>query len=187
MKDINLPIFDPTALLVTKVGEKDDNGRYTWETKVDAVTKYLATHSLRAVQDTTGVNISTFRQWQEAKWYPELVEEIRKSQRAELNTKLSRIVDKALAAVEDRIESGEIILNNKTGELVRKPVNLRDASRVASDLLSQQNKLEEQNQKDTIQSESVQDVLKQLANEFAKFNRRIQNGPAETIEYKELG
>lgn len=186
MKDINLPIFDPTALLVTKVGEKDDNGRYTWETKVDAVTKYLATNSLRAVQDTTGVNINTFKQWQEARWYPDLVEEIRKTQRVELNTKLSKIVDKALAAVEDRIEDGEIILNSKTGALVRKPVSLRDASRVASDLMAQQNKLEEQSRGDTVQSESVQDVLKQLANEFAKFNRRLQNGPAETIEYKEL-
>jgi hypothetical protein len=165
--------------------DKTEGGHFTWEKKIDVVTKYMALGNARLVSELTKVPYITLMGWKKEPWWAELIEEVRRTRQGELNTKLSKIVDKSLSVIEDRLENGDIILNNKTGDLIRKPVSLRDANSVTKDLLAHQVRVEELTQKMEVQKDSVQDQLKLLATEFAKWSRKLVHTSATDIPFKE--
>lgn len=142
------------------------------EKKLEAVTTYLAVGNMRIVSATTGVGYQLLRAWKGQPWWKEYEYEIKNTRRSAVNDKLSKIVDKTLIMVEDRLENGDLVLNNKTGELIRKPVALRDISKLANDMMERQEKLEKLkiDESELQQKETMQDTLKLLAEEFAKFN-----------------
>jgi hypothetical protein len=163
-----------------------DAGFYSWEKKIDVVTKYMALGNFRLVSELTGVTYRTLMNWRKEDWWAELVEEIRNTRKTELNSKLSKIVDKSLEVIQDRLENGDIILNNKTGELMRKEISLKDANQVTKDLLNHQLKMEELTSKLEIQKETVTDQLKLLAAEFSKWSLASSKKTAQTIEFKDV-
>lgn len=113
-------------------------------------------------------------------------DEVVASKRVGQATKLSKIVDKALDSIDDRLDNGDFILNNKTGKVVRKPVGLRDAVNAASALMQRAEVIENMNKQErTIEAtQSIEDQLKLLANEFARFNNKGKFG-AEDISFTE--
>lgn len=182
-KDIPPPIEE---LRLSKVDKPLERGRYTWEKKYSVVAIYLANGSLRDTEVSTGVPAQTIENWRKSPWWPDLVDQIKTAQTTQLNTKLSKLINKSLAVVEDTLEHGELILNNKTGELVRKPVGIRDATRAASELMQRQVQLNK-----TIQTEqhqaTMEDTLRSLAQEFAKWNtKKSEIIEAEDVDYQEL-
>jgi hypothetical protein len=178
-----------SELRLTK--EKDKDYRWSWEKRIAVVTKYIALGNMRLVSELEGVNYDTLLQWKnETEWWPNLVEEVKKAQRSETNTKLSKIVAKALNVIEDRIENGDIRVrvNKETGDIEteRVPVSLKDATKAANDLLSQQIKMEEMTERVETNKTSMQDTLKMLAGEFQKWSLNQNKKSAETIEYKDI-
>lgn len=167
-------------------GKKDSQGYWTIGTKHEVIWTLLATGNIRETSRKTKVPIETIRLWKEAEWWPAMVEEIKKARREELNSKLGKVVEMALDKVADRLENGDYVLNNKTGEIVRKPVNLKDASRVMNEVLVNQMKMDKANTETVVSNQSVGDMLKTLAVEFAKFNRKQENKQAIDIEFKEV-
>jgi hypothetical protein len=157
---------------------------YSTEQKYDVLEKIETFGNLREVSRQTGVPYETILAWKKQPWFHAMMSDIRSATRAEMSSKMARIVDKALAAVEDRIEKGDHILNNKTGKLGRKPVVLRDVAKVASDLLGKQVKLEEINAKEARTDENITDVLESLKQDFARFNKNKSN--AIDVEFKEI-
>ena len=157
---------------------------YSTEQKYDILEKIEIYGNLREVSRQSGVPYNTLLSWKKQEWYHSMMSDIRAAARAEMTSKMSRIVDKALAAVEDRIENGEKILNNKTGKFITKPVVLRDVARVASDLLGKQVKLEELASKEAHKDENISDTLQQLAKEFARFNRK-DKAEVVDVDFKE--
>lgn len=157
-----------------------------WDKKVEFATRWLALGNMRLAAELTGVSLHTARDWKKTEWWDNLIRDLKQEQRVEAQTRLGRIAASALDIMEDRLANGEYILNNKTGELIRKPVGLRDANQAANNLLTQQARLEEMNQRQVHVSDSVGDVLKQLAGEFAKFNRNQKTKDAVEIAYKEV-
>ena len=147
----------------------------TWpiEKKIEAVTTWLALGNLRHVAGVTGVGYDLIKQWRMMPWWKDLEAEIIASRRVKSANKLSKIVDKSLDVIDDRLENGDFILNNKTGEIMRKQVTLRDATTAANALMQRQAILEKLNKDEqTIESTvNIVDQLKNLANEFAKFNK----------------
>jgi len=164
---------------------KIEGQNYTWEAKIDAVTKYMALGNFRLVSELNKIPYRTLMAWRKEPWWAELVEEIKKTRQTELNTKLSKIVDKSLAVIEDRLDHGDFVLNNKTGEVVRKPVSIKEANTVTKDLLAHQARQEEMIANIEIRKETVAEQLKILADEFSKWSRQISKKTATTIEYKE--
>ena len=148
------------------------NQPYSEEQKIAAVTAYLAVGNMRIVSGATGIAYGLLRIWKTKPWWKEYEYEIKNAKRSETKDKLSKIVDKSLALIEDRLENGEMVLNNKTGKLVRKPVALRDISKLTNDMLERQEKLDKQKlDESALQTqETMADTLKLLAAEFAKFN-----------------
>ena len=182
VKSNELPVDKELKL---SAGKLDKAGEYTWESKIKIVATMLATGNMAHAARTHNVDYATLQDWKKKPWWPKLVAEVRSAARSDLQTKMSKIVNKALDAVEDRIENGEVILNNKTGELLRKPASLRDVSTVANNMLHQQIQIEKLDKGATVQQETMQDLLKQLHGEFAKFNSNVKKNSATDIPFVE--
>ena len=114
-----------------------------------------------------------------------MVAEIRATQRAKTGQRLTDIIQSSLEVVSDRLENGDIVLNNKTGELIRKPVSLKDAATVTNNLMTRQLQMEEIADKMENTSVSVNETLKLLATEFQKWSKRITRDKAQDIDFKE--
>lgn len=156
------------------------------EKRLEVAQKLLALGNMRLVSEQTGIPYRTITVWVKSDWWPAVLEEAKKEQRDELQSRLGRIANNALHVIEDRLENGEYILNNKTGELVRKPVGLRDANLAMNNMLNQFMKIEELGGKEVVQDDTVADVLKQLANEFAKFNKSNKSKDVIDVQFKEV-
>ena len=168
-----------------RANKLDKAGEYTWEHKIKVVATMLATGNMAHAAREHKVSYDTLQDWKKKPWWPKLLAEVKQAARADLQTKMSKIVSKALDAVEDRIENGEVVLNNKTGELLRKPASLRDVNNVANGMISQQIQLEKLDKGATVQQETMQDLLKQLHTEFAKFNSKVKQNSATDIPFVE--
>lgn len=161
----------------------------TWpvEKKIEAVTTWLTLGNLRQVAAVTGVSYGMIKQWRIAPWWKDIEAEVLASRRIATNTKLSKIVDKSLDVIDDRLDNGDFIYNVKTGEVNRKPVGLKDATTAANALMQRAAILEKLTKDETIADTqiTIQEQLQSLALEFAKFNKQL-TGDATTIPFKEL-
>lgn len=155
--------------LTTQQGKK-----YPYEKRLEVAQKYMVLGNLRLVADLAGVPYQTVRLWKTQEWWRDLVAEIRATRNISLDNKMSRIVDKSLEMVEDRLEHGEMYYDVKSGDWARRPVNLQGALKATDVLLNQQNILAKKEQVDTsaAQAATVADQIKNLAVEFAKFNTK---------------
>lgn len=155
----------------------------TWpkEKKLQVVTQYLALGNMKLVSATTGVDYGLIRQWKMQPWWKEFEREIRATENIALDSNLTKIVDKSLETVADRLENGDFIFDNKTGQIKRKPVNMKDAAKVSVDLLTKRELLRGNA---TNRSESavipMADQLKALADAFARMSQGLP--PAEIID-----
>lgn len=145
------------------------NTSWPKEKKLQAVAQYLALGNMKLVEATTGVNYGLLRQWKMQPWWSEMEREIRNTDNLQLDTKLTKIVEKSLEAVADRLEHGEPVWDSKTGTVTRKPVNMKDSAKVAVDLLTKRELLRGNA---TSRTEAavipMADQLKALAAEFAR-------------------
>lgn len=146
------------------------NTSWPIEKKIEVVSQYLVLGNMKMVSAVTGVSHDLIRAWKGQPWWKELETEIRSTQNIEMDTKLSKIVDKSLDAVLDRVENGDFIYDQKSGEIRRKPANLRDLHRVSVDVLDKRELLRNgtNNRQENTQI-AVSEQLKLLAQEFAKW------------------
>lgn len=157
--------------------------RYSWDKKQEVCEKMLALNNVRLVAELTNVTTQTIQNWKKTEWWQDLVNEIKSTEKVQLDNKLKQLINKSLDVVEDRLENGEIVMNNKTGELVRKPVVLRDTARVASDLISKRLAIEKDSQEIQLKKDSMKETLVMLATEFARWNtQQNKRKPTEDIE-----
>jgi hypothetical protein len=148
--------------------------------KVKAVTTYLAVGKLPLVEVVTGVPRSTLKQWRLQPWWKELEEEIRREDEYELDAKLSKLIDKSLDAVAERIENGEFRIS-KTGQIQRVPVTLKDVHRVAVDLVDKRNLIRGKPTSRVEKTETV-DTLQKLAAQFAEWVKISMKPEPKVIE-----
>jgi hypothetical protein len=141
---------------------------YTDAKKVEAVTSYLALGKLPLVSALVDVPVTTLRQWKLQPWWKELIEEIHREDEFDLDAKLSKIIDKTLDAVVERVEHGEFLLDSKTGQIKRVPVKLRDVHRVSVDLIDKRNLIRGKPTSRVEKTETV-DTLQKLAAQFAEW------------------
>lgn len=139
---------------------------YSDAKKIEVVTTWLALGKIPMVEAVTGVSRDTIRQWRLQPWWHEIANEIQTETNQELDAKLSKIIDRSLDAINERIEGGEFILDPKTGSVKRVPVRLRDVSSVAVNLLDKRDLLRERPEKQK-QAELQTDILTKLAGQFA--------------------
>jgi hypothetical protein len=159
---------------------------YTWQKKVEVVTKYMSLGNMRLVSELCSVPYETLYDWRKQDWWKQLVEEIRVAKKAKTNQKLTDIIDISLEIVADRLENGDFVLNQKTGQVERKPVSVRDASTITNNLLTRQIQMEEMASKADVQRDTIQETLKILAKEFSKWNNKSAAKPVIDVNFKEV-
>jgi len=112
----------------------------------------------------------TIWQWKRTDWWHEMEQSIKEQENLELSARLKRVANKSIALVEDRLEHGDWIYDQKSGEMRRKPVALRDVHKVAVDSLTKRAELEQQ-KTFTVATEQIEEKLTKLADAFAKLSQ----------------
>lgn len=155
----------------------------TWpiEKKIEVVSQYLILGNMSLVSAVTGVNHQLIREWKGQPWWKEVETQVRATENLQMDNKLSKIVDKSLDAVLDRVEHGDFVYDNKSGQIKRKPVNMKDVAKVSVDLLTKRELLRgNATERKEVTQVSVADQLKELALEFARWQKPQQ--PLELVE-----
>ena len=180
--------FKERLELITKRNKKikpPGRGRpWPMAKKIEAVSHYLVLGNMAQVAAIVGVNYDLLREWKTQAWWTEIEKELRATQNIELDTKLTKIVDKSLDAVLDRVENGDFIYDQKSGEVRRKPAALRDIHRVAVDSISKR-ELIRGDEKVEHAKLSIEEHLKMLAMEMAKWNQKPQKPVIDLVEVED--
>ena len=148
--------------------------------KAELITTFLATGSLRMACGICGVPYQTAKKWKTHPWFNEMVSNIQAEETTQLDAKLSKIVNKTLDVIAERLENGEHILDSKTGTVKRVPVKMRDAKTVMTDLFDKRQLIRKQPTKITEQ----QTVDKRLENLQARFEKFV--GSSSTSHPEDL-
>lgn len=139
--------------------------------KIKVVTAYLVLGKAPLVEATTGVPAGTVRRWKMEPWWGELVQQIQSEDTQELDAKLSTVLTKTLAVLDDRLERGDFVFNPRTGEWDRRPVSMKDTWKVTKEAVDLREFLRRK-PRDVANQEAVTDILKNLASEFATMAKR---------------
>jgi hypothetical protein len=146
----------------------DTNLRWSDKQKLEAVQSWLVLGNLSLVGRILGIPRITLATWKASAWWKEAVDDIKLQEKIELSNKMKKIVEAAHLVVEDRLVNGDAVVT-KTGQIIRKPVNMRDAHRVAVDLQNQRDAVDKASKEPGLEDEGSTDRLEQLANKFAEF------------------
>ena len=136
--------------------------------RLEAAKLYILTGNYAAVSASLQIPYQTLNKWKYAQWWKDLMVQLKAEETIELSARMKQIAAKALDVTVDRLENGNHQFDQKTGEIRRIPVNMKDAAKVATDLMAQQQKLEDKPVQQQIET-TVNDRLAKLAEEFAKF------------------
>lgn len=147
--------------------------------KLEAVTTYLSLGNLSLTSRVLKIPEMTLRTWKKADWWKDIEGELKVQENIQLSSRLKRIIESTLAATEDRIANGDFIYDNRAGQMVRKPVNMRDAHKVAMDLIDKRDVLDNK-VPTSVSIEQIDDKLAKLAQKF----EQIASGrkPIEVID-----
>lgn len=135
--------------------------------KLEAVQTYLMLGSVRMTAAALKIPEITLKVWRSSAWWKDLESELKIQDELQLSTRLKKIAEKSFAAVEDRLEHGNFVFDQKTGKIRRIPVNLKDAHKVAIDSIHQKDLIGKKHV-EVANDGQVLDKLEQLANKFAE-------------------
>jgi hypothetical protein len=160
---------------------------YTDKQKLEAVTTYLMLGSIELTAATLRIAPRTLWLWKKTEWWNELVNEVKKEDRLIISAKLRKVLDKSWHLVEDRLENGDWFFNQKTGELQRKPVGIRDASQVAFQAAQLFDKMDREDHF-VVATEQIEDKLNKLAQAFTDLanGKKLKTEDAIDVVFKEL-
>lgn len=137
--------------------------------RIQLVTTWLATGNLALSAATMSIPEVTARRWKAMPWWKQLVDDIRSSENLQLDSKLSKVVNKSVEALLDRVENGDFQYDQKTGTLVRKPISARDAAKVTTDMIDRRELLQGKKEEVRETSRKMEDRLLKLADELTRF------------------
>lgn len=152
------------------------NYRWSDQQKLEAVQSYLAIGNLALTSRILGIPEITLRVWKTQEWWHALIEDLRLQENIQLSARMKKLVEASQNIVAQRLESGDPIMNQKTGEIVYKPVSMKDAHKVSVDLIDRQKDLQKMIDGVPVENEATDGKLEALAEKFAEMSMRsIQN------------
>jgi hypothetical protein len=135
------------------------------------------TGSVRMTANLLKIPEPTVAMWKKTEWWNDVVKEVSTQENLTLNNKLKKLIDKSLDLVGDRLEHGDFIYDQKTGQIKRKPVVLRDVHRVAVDLISQKERIK-MSENMVVAEENIMQRLEKLNKSFEEFaNKQAEKAP----------
>jgi transposase-like protein len=159
------------------------NKRWSDSQKVEAVQTYMILGSLNMVAGTLQIPFDTLKVWKQSEWWKNMLEELRIQEDLQLSTRLRKIVEKSYDVVEDRLENGDFVYDQKTGKMRRKPVSMRDAHKVAMDAAEKKEHLIDRHMDNqTVSVDKIEKRLAELAESFARIASTSKTGPIEVTD-----
>jgi RNA polymerase-binding transcription factor DksA len=162
----------------TKAGEL---GHWKDTKKLEVVATWLATGNLAETARITMVPVRTIEKWRVSDWWKQQVNNIQSEEDQKLDAKSSKVIERALDHLMDRIENGEFIYDQKTGQVIRTPAKLRDLNTAFNTLLDKRQLLRNKPTK-IVEQQQTATQLQNLAEQFAKF---VKNTAPKEVEYIE--
>lgn len=159
---------------------------HSWQRKMDAVARYMLLGNLRLVAEQMEMSYNTLADWKRQPWWADMVETLRKQKKEKKANSLEKVIETGIDILKDRLENGDFVLNQKTGEIIRKPVAIKDAQVIVNQLIQRQNDLETMAEKYSHESENVQETLNTIAKEFQKLSRKMSKDTATTVDFVEI-
>lgn len=158
------------------------NRRWSDSQKVEAVTTYMILGSLKLVSGTLKIPFDTLKTWKKTEWWKEIEQDLRVQEDLQVSQRLRKIVEKTFDVVEDRLEHGDFVMDNK-GNLKRKPVSMKDAHRVAMDFGDRRDDLVNRHiQNESVDTGKIESKLADLAKEFARIASQVTTKPVEVTD-----
>jgi hypothetical protein len=154
--------------------------------KLQAVSTYLMLGNMSQTAIVTGIPLQTLKIWKTTDWFKDYALQLQSEDIQQMDSNLKRVVDKALKAVEDRLDLGDAQFDQKTGKITRIPIKAHVALKITTELLTKQDKLKENPVKEEIEK-TIDDRLLKLSEEFAKFantNKKTIKDEANIVDVK---
>lgn len=147
---------------------------WTKEQKLQAVSTWLMLGNMAETALVTSIPIQTLKSWKTTDWFKEYVLQLQAEDVQQMTSKMKKVIDKALKAVEDRIDLGDAQFDQKTGGIVRIPIKAQVALKITTDLMARQDKLNSSPIKEEVEK-TVDDRLLKLKEQFSMFVLEQQN------------
>lgn len=169
-----------------QTGSPRTYNHYTDSHKLEAIQTYLLTGNYALTAKILKINEWTIRDWKNASWWKEGIEELKYQENLKLSHRLKKILTKSFDVIEDRLDKGNFIFDQKTGSLERIPINVRDANQVAKDL-SLRLEILEKVKDEKIPEQQVDEKLLKLAEKFAELaTKKMENLQKPIIEVTDV-
>lgn len=151
--------------------------------KTEAVQTYMILGSLKLVSGALKIPFDTLKVWKQSEWWKTLEGELRVQEDLQLSARLTKIVNRSYDVIEDRLEHGDFVYDQKSGKMKRKPVTMRDAHKVAVDLIDKKDMLIERHIKgESVTTDKIEKTLADLAANFAKIAASVGKQPIEVTD-----
>jgi hypothetical protein len=158
-----------------------DKRAYTDSEKIETVKTWLVLGgNTQLTAATTKVSDETIRLWRKQDWWTELENALRKEERLELSAKTKVILDKSIDQLKDRVENGDYVFDQKSGEIRRKPVSAKDLLKITVDMIDRKELLD-RNSMENVKPESNEDKLAELAKRFEEIANKINKKPSVEV------
>jgi len=151
--------------------------QHSEEDRIKAATVYAITGKASETERITGIPALTIRQWKTKEWWPRIIERIREEKDDEFDVKFTQIVDKTVTQLNDRLDNGDYVYDNHTGQLIRQPIKGKDLGVITSIYVDKRELLRGKATV-TLDQASMKDRLDRIADDV----RRLAAGSANIIE-----
>ena len=157
-------------------------GHWSDRKKQEAICMWVTGMPMSQISVELNVPLETVKSWRTKPWWDDIAKDLRSDDKQQLDAKLTKILDKTLSTMMDRLEEGEYIYDQKTGKVKRTPVKLRDATVAMNTVMDKRQLIRREPTKITEQSSSA-DQLKNLADQFTAFvtGQAIKAEPMEKL------
>ena len=143
-------------------------GHWSETKKQKAVCLWVAGIPLTQIAVELNVPHETIKGWRTTTWWNDIAKDLRSEESQKLDAKLTKILDKSLENIMDRLENGEFIYDQKTGKVKRAPTKLRDSTVAFNTLMDKRSLIRKEPTK-IVEQQSTAQQLENLAKQFEQF------------------
>lgn len=136
--------------------------------RVEIIQTYILLGVLNQAAATCNVPIPTAKAWKATQWWKDMEADLRRAAKIQLSAKLSDVVHKSIAALDDRVTNGDYIYNPKTKDFTRRPISAEHANRIVATQIDRMQVLEKAATKDTTDDVGIAARLEKLKQDLIK-------------------
>lgn len=159
-------------------------GHWPEAKKIELVKTYILLGDLRFSAATLGIPEVTARVWKTTEWWRQTELECRRTTKLQLSTKLSDIINKSLQVLNERLDNGDHVYDQKTRSFIRKPVSAEHANKITAQLIDRTLMLEKTMEVEQIDKAGLEARLTKLKEEMINFAKK--SVLAKSVNEKEV-